>query len=252
MDVWTYGDGQDRVEQDLDLENETFVQEDEMVGYFNAALSDANAEILKLKEDYYLKSCTGVLTSGSDQLLFTGVDYTGIAFTNKPMPPDIFANKLRALIYVNGDRRYEIKRIRGLRPFLDLANTNAENTDQFLRYLITNPTSNSFKIQLTPPARETGGMVQVWYSRHLVKIPKPSIVGLATSRATVLDLPEFNEFIIWSVKCMCLPKEGDPRTQDAVAEREKARAQMIITLSEKVEDNDNLMLMDLSDYRSHT
>ena len=49
----TYGSLKNKIEMDLDLQDETFVQSDEMVGYVNEGLKECFGEILGLKKDNY-------------------------------------------------------------------------------------------------------------------------------------------------------------------------------------------------------
>lgn len=254
MRLWTYGEALDRVNHDLDLDNEAFIQDNEMVGYFNEALDDINAKIQDLNKDYLKKYCAGVLTQGQSQVLFTGTDNLGQPFAGASMPPDLYANKIRGLVYQNGAILYPVKRFRGENMFMAQALTNQFASTQDYRYDITNPATQGYRMDLFPPARENGTFLMMWYLRNMSRIPYvsgPNGVGLTAARATVLDVPEFVNYIIAYVKCLCLPKEGDPRFPLAAQALEMHLKQMTATLTERVPDDDNRMEMELGHYEEH-
>jgi hypothetical protein len=251
MNIWTYGQALDRVNHDLDLDNEAFIQDDEMAGYFNEGLDVIAAKITKLNRDYMKKRCTGTITAGQSQILFSGVDHLGLPFANVACPPDLYANKVRSLVYSNGPIIYLVKRMRGEFSDLDEEFTNFSPTIQDYRYEITNPSIMGYRFDIFPNARETGSFLKLAYLRNIGRIPLPSTGSLALSRATTIDVPEFVNYLIAYVKCLCLPKEGDPRFPLAEKALEFHEGEMITTLKEKVVDNDNRMEMDLSYYGEH-
>lgn len=73
----------------------------------------------------------------------------------------------------------------------------------------------------------------------------------AIVRATMIDIPEFAQFIMEWVKANCLYKDGDPRLAGTVAKLEQQRKIMQETLAEAEPDDDNVLAMDLSHYEEH-
>lgn len=71
----------------------------------------------------------------------------------------------------------------------------------------------------------------------------------AIIRATVIDIPEFTQFIMEWVKANCLFKDGDPRIAGVVAKLEQQRKMMQDTLAEAEPDDDDVIAMDLSAYQ---
>jgi hypothetical protein len=141
--------------------------------------------------------------------------------------------------------------MRGEHQLLDQAFTNYNPGSDDYRYDITNPSVMGYRVDLLPQARETGAYLKLWYLRNLGRIPRPSAGSLALSRQSVIDVPEFVNYVIAYMKCLCLPKEGDPRIPLAMQALTFHEGEMISTLKEKVVDNDNRMEMDLSYYQEH-
>src|SRR6185503_10480631 len=101
-----YSTAKAKVERDLDLEEENFIQDEEMLEYFNEALREAEAEVLAIYEDYLLDSASLALVIGTSKY---------------DLPNGIYDSKIRGVIYSNGSIIYEIKRIRSAHKFLDRA-----------------------------------------------------------------------------------------------------------------------------------
>lgn len=212
-----------------------------MVGYCNEAIQEAVDEIQKLSEDYFLKSDTINLVQGQSKY---------------SMPSDICANMIRSLIYNNGAGIiYPVRRVRGAgeNRFLDETLTTYFGTAQDYRYDIENTDSTTgFQIVLIPPARESGAFITRRYLRQANYVPLVSSGSQNASDATVVDIPEFYTFIIQFMKCRCLEKEGsDPRLPQAAAILEHQREMMVSTLSNRVPDDDNTIIPDMTHYFEH-
>jgi hypothetical protein len=103
------------------------------------------------------------------------------------------------------------------------------------------------KIRLSPAARETNATkVTVWYNRGCKRIDTGAT---DTERdATVIDIPEFSNFLLSYVKCKVLGKEGNPMLPEALQELANDRQLMVDTLQQMVPDNDDQINGDLSLY----
>ena len=81
MTYKTYAQLLAKIEKDLDLESEDFIQDDELMEYFNDAIRECESHIHKLGlEDVYFK------TFDNPSLVSGTSDYA--------MPTNIFANKI--------------------------------------------------------------------------------------------------------------------------------------------------------------
>lgn len=159
MKLWTYGEVRKKLERDFDLEDETFISSDELAGYCNEGIEAAEAEILKLSEDYFLRSIAYDLTLGQQVLT---------------LPADIYAQKIRSVIYNNGgDLIYEIRRVRDPHKFSRIANTQVWGFADWYAYIVQNQTVGTQNtLLLVPPSKETSsGFITMWYIRHAQRIP---------------------------------------------------------------------------------
>lgn len=226
MQYWTYAELKDKIQKDLDLEQETFVAPTELLGYANEAIDFVEAEIHTINEDYFLAKANLALVAGTS-------DYD--------LPSDIFANKIRAVIYNDGNRMYEVKRIRKVNKFYDIAVTNHYNTDDIYRYIIlNNSATDNPQLHLVPPSKETSANhVTVWYLRNANPVADDT---------SVIDIPEFINVVIQHMKVRCYEKEGNPNLDGAKAELQVLIKQMQDTLTQMVVDEETELMADLSAY----
>jgi hypothetical protein len=233
----TYGQVRTRVIQELDLGNESFIAPDEMVGFCNEALAEAEAEIHKINEDYFLKKATISLTLG--QQLYS-------------LPADIYANKIRQILYSNNAIIYPLRHIkRSETTFYDATVTDYFGAAQFYRYrylIINSSAAAGMQIELHPPAVETGPLLQIWYLRSIGLVPLVSAGSQAASDAALIDVPEFYNFILHYMKAKCLEKDSDPRLETALVALEHQRKMMVDTLTQMIPDDDDTIAPDLSFY----
>ena len=169
--LWTFKDHADKVKLDLVLNEEdpeeTFVTYEELIGYFNDGIDDAEAEIVNLHEDYFLTS-----------------DYVPlqVGVAEYPMPKNIFANKLRGVVYANGSIIYPVKRYRTKDKFEAIAVTKQYGDAEYYRYFLSNDAPGRRRFVLVPNSRETAILpplpssftpMQRWYIRQANRIPLP-------------------------------------------------------------------------------
>lgn len=166
MKIWTYKEMTDKINEDLDLEDERFISPKEMVGYFNEALSEAESEIITIDEDYFLTKFFIPLVEGKQQYA---------------LPTNIYANKIRGIVYQNGSLTYEVKRFRRTSKFENLALTMQYATNDYYGYILTNASLVPV-LELYPPARETAILppspgaftpATMWFIRNCARIPVP-------------------------------------------------------------------------------
>lgn len=358
-----YGFLKSKVQQDLDLQDETFIQPDEFVGYCNEGLKEAFGEILGLHQNYFLAKWFVPCVTGNDLFI---------------LPPNIHANKVRGIIYQNGSIIYTMKQMREKQLFENIAYVTQYGLSDEYRYLVRNDTPGVPQVQIVPPVRTVDNAVfppnanplltmLIYYIREQNRIPltgeyyytetvlpaavsgnvitvsagtgfqrqittgttapgtaywpyvtnstayvtgdqvqfipNPYVTGsalpggltagttyyvialsaktisLASSlnnalagvaltltssgtglfnitvagtsaqqNATILDIPEWYEFVMQWMKVRCAEKEGDPRYEAMVAELQSQRKMMVDSLTEMIEDNDTEIQGDYSHY----
>lgn len=230
MEYRTYAALKSKVEKDLDLEDEQFIQPEEMLGYFNAGIDEAEAEIHTIYEDYFLDDHEISLVLGQEFY---------------DLPTNIYANKIRAITYVNGDDIYPVRKLKHSTRFYQIQEMKTDYGTDDYHYTIKNKASFAKPmLQLVPKSRENGAnRLVVDYIRNANRM---------VDETSICDIPEFSEFVIQYVKTKCYEKEGHPNLPLAQAELERLRKQMVDTLSNMVPDADTNMEMDTTHYEEST
>ena len=212
-----------RVQSDLDLEDETFISDADINSWINEGISKAETIIHNLYEDYFLSETTQAITSGTFKYSY---------------PTDIFANKVRKIIYqdTNGNTSHEVKRIKNLAEGSerDIYDTSQNHTLQWTPY----NDSNGRKIRLFPEAGRSGTL-RIWYIRNAKQL---------SADTDTCDIDEFERYILQVAKTECYFKDGDPRAVSSKQLEEQLKQDMINTLSNMVPDNNDEIPMDLSFY----
>lgn len=225
---FTWAQIRDKVQKDLDIEDEVFVTDAELMGYCNEAIDEAEAEIHSLYEDYFLNKTPITLVQGTS-------DYA--------LPSDIYAHKIRRLIYQNGSTIYTIERMKDWRKFEQKAATDYYPGTSWYSYLIINASAGSPKISLVPTAQESGAYLTMWYIRNATRM---------TEDASICDIPEFINFIYQYIKVRVYEKEMNPNVTQAKELLEQQRELMQATLGTMVPDADNNIEMDISSYEEQS
>lgn len=146
MRVWTYGEMESKVLNDLDLQDETFIKKDEMRGYFNEAITEAAAEIYVLNQDYFLTKFYMPVIAGT-------MRYS--------LPYNIFANKIRAIMFVNGAIIYEIPQLRRKNKFEAMILTDQYGLSDDYMYLLWNDVPGQAILEFHPLMRDTAVLAPV-------------------------------------------------------------------------------------------
>jgi hypothetical protein len=333
MKIWTFEEAKEKIERDLDLEDEEFIKFDEMVGYFNEGIGEAAAEILKIDEDYFLTSYPIPLVLGQSEY-----DY----------PYNMYAFKERGIMYSNGSIIYPVTRFKRKDKFFNMAMAEQYGSSDDYRWFHTNDSAQGGRINLIPPSRETAIVppntstftpLVLWYIRNANRIPvtgeyieqyeqlvqstaintstevltvaetyvtgdqvklstsgtmpgglsantvyyvilaSSTTIKLATSLAnaragtainitstgsgiltiaiaatedlilaTEIDIPEFTEYVIQKAKVRCMAKEGHPNLADEKQTLAALKEQMVSTLTQAQQDDENEVTPDLSAY----
>lgn len=224
---WTYLELKEKVERDLDLEGEVFIQPAEILGYFNEAVDQAETLVHGLYEDYFLDKDTITLVSATSEYV---------------LPTRIYAHKIRRIIYRNGSTVYAINRIKDWKKFeqyaLDLVG-GSQGSAAVYQYFLLNQAAGTPKLLFTPEVGESGTFVTVWFLRQANRFVDDS---------DVLDIPEAANFIMQYVKCKCYEKEGHPNTGLAMNVLVDAKTDLEGILAAMVPDADNEIEMDTSFY----
>ncbi len=225
---WTLSELIAKVETDLDLQGEVFIDKDMMIGFANEAIDDLEKLIHGIYEDYFLARYTLTLVSGTDEYA---------------LPTNIYAHKIRGIMYRNGSRVYEIKRIRDWKKFIEYSVqlVNGLTADAIYSYFVINEDAGSPRMLLSPRVSESGAYGMVWYLRQANRL---------VDDADLMDVPEAANYVLRHMRRSCLTKDiGNPLLPNAVAELNKEEADLTATLTAMVPDANNEIEADLSFYQ---
>lgn len=222
MEYVTWSALKTKIQADLDLQDEDFVTENELLGYVNEAIDDSETIIhnLGLEAKYFLTTDTLTLVSGQS-------DYDP--------PSDIYASKVSKIFYVNGAKKYEVFRNRDLRelPWIQAG--------EDYKYLILNLTAGvTWRFYPTP--LEDGAYIQRYYIRNVRKMTT------STDASNTLELPEAVNFVYAHVRQKVYEKEGNPNLQKATEDLKLQHDLMVQNLQEMVPDDNNAIMPDFSCY----
>lgn len=338
MKLWTYAEFRQKVELELDLEDEIFVRPNELIGYTNKAISLAESAILKIDEDYFLSIMHIPLYSGQAEY-----DY----------PYDSYAYKIRGIEYSAGATIYPVARFKRWGKFDSVEVANYYPVSDWYAYTTINKSQDGkAKIRLVPASKETSEVtypqslnqtaapMKLYYIRHANRVPllgeyvrvyeqfgQPQVsvssssvaliksyvtgdkltvgvyggtlpsglslatqyyaivngdltvsfatslvnaqagtkvaltsqgsgvmsVGIVASQNTVdntiIDLPECTEYLAQTVRCEVYTKENDVRLPGAVADRAAIYNDFVAALTEKEQDDNTTIQMDMSSYQ---
>ncbi len=224
---WTYAELNTKVEKDLDLEDELFVVDSEMLGYANEAIDEAERIVKAVYPDYFLDKATLTLVDGTSEYA---------------LPTRIYAHKIRRMTYRLGSTVYTIKRVRDWKKFEIYEEEQASTgTTSDLAYFVINQTAGAPRILFTRPANavDATATVTVWFVRQANRLAVD---------ADVLDVPEAANYVMQFMKVKCYEKEGHPNWSGAVAQLNAFEKALKEDLEEMVPDADDMIEMDVSFY----
>lgn len=233
MEYPTYGTMRTKVLQDMDIEDEVFIDTDtELLGLFNEAVDFVESQIHGIAEDYFKTDAYLVMTLDS---------------ANVSLPSDIYASKVRGLVYENQTLRYDVLRFKNPQTAhieISLRNQPTRSTEWYKYWLKNASADAGVLIQLSPVSRESStDHLHCWYIRNA-----RSFTGVTTEKC---DIPEFSdvvvEYVKWKVKCKELNQPDFPMTPALVTKIEN----MMVTLKDMVPDGDCEIPPDFSFYWEH-
>ncbi len=228
MKYWTWGELSQKIERDLDTEDEVFVTPSELIGYGNEAIDDIEKSIHALCEDYFITR-----TPAGSVLVTPGIEEIDL-------PTDIYANKIREVIYVTGGQAFPAKALKNWRKFARYEDNivNSPGSTNYYHYFVLNSVAGAPKLILTPTPVESGEL-KIWYIRNANEI---------IDDTSILDIPEAASYITKFCSVKIMAKELHPLLEVAKAELEVIKADLIGVLSEMFPNNETELEPDYTFY----
>lgn len=224
----TFGDLRTQVSRELDIEEEEFIQPQELIEYFNSAVRMVESEIVKmgLRDKYLVSEDYIDLVAGQQ-------DYD--------LPADIVDTKIRKLVYRDNLTIYTLKPLKGEDSFEAEEVLNLYTSSEYYYYMIYK-VGSAYKLRLVPKAFKnlTNG-IRIIYFKDLNRYDDDN---------TECDVPEIcYEYILSYVRYRCYAKETHVNTEGEKAALSELLALMRETLQGQVADPDmDVIDQDLSHY----
>jgi len=217
-----------QIQDELDIQDEVFVTAAEVTKYINDALDEAEKELFLLKGDYFLTSTNIALVSGTSKYA---------------LPSDIYAQKIRGLIYNNGSLVYNITKVKDWHKFEEISLTQTFGNSNYYKYSIRHESSAlDYQLVLYPTPQETSATnVTINYIRNALRL---------SSDSDYCDMPEALQFIKAHTKMNILAKEmGGVAPQEATDEMERQKQLWLAVVAIQTPDNeDDVVEADFSAY----
>lgn len=245
---WTAAQIFQRVKDELDLNEETFIDDVEMVQYANAAIDRAEQAVIGIHVDYFLTSAKLTLVSGTREY---------------ELPVDIYAHKIRRILYENGSQVYKVTRLQDWKKFERMAIEDVNGASTIYDYFLVNRQPGEPRINFVPTPREDGEFITVWYCRQANRFDDSyTVVGdnrvLNTALddpTNILDIPEAFNYIVEFTKMKCDIKEKRLNGQVQMGDYPEVQLEMrelMGAIQEMVPDAENLIEPDYSTYEEHS
>ena len=219
---------------------EGFVKEDELIEFANNAIEELASIIVNLHEDYYLATTTIPLVSN------TG-DYA--------LPENIYADKIRKVFFIEDNCFHEVTRAKDLSTTPNFL-VNQQNNIKPYKYILVNPDETGTKLRIFPTPKENYPTeVYVYYIRDIKKLEYYDALGAKLPQQDIddqkIDVNEFGKYVFLKLSEYIYEKEKDPMLQKVSSDIEKYEKFIIETLSNRVPDENDELLLDktyMNDY----
>jgi hypothetical protein len=222
--IFTVSEVIERIQDELDLQEETFFDQKDFINAINDAIDVAEQEVMQLYEGYFNSTATIDLVAGQK------------AYS---LPANIYSNKIKHVQYKAGSSDYyKINRIR----LKDIAaQEEISSTSGYLMYDIQyDSTALGQQIVFYPAPETTGiGLVRLWYIRNAERV---------SATTDLVDIPDGHMFIFAYVKYRVALKENSPLLTDYKDELEERRQRLRETFTQMIPDETVELDKDLSHY----
>jgi hypothetical protein len=218
--TWTRANIIAKVQDDLDLHEETVVTPDDIGQYIESAVDDAEEIIIDTYSDHFLTYEDLSVTEGD-----TTIDF----------PDDIYEGRIRGLYYSesgftsgspSGDG-YKVKKM----PFERVMNSA---TGDAYTYRILNSTSTGQKFHIFPAIEETSSIQwRLWYIRKAKRLDDDD---------DVLDNGIRVQYVLAHVKKAIAAKLGDPLVEIFKTELDKQEQTMKRSIGRLTDDDEDVYL----------
>jgi len=145
------------------------------------------------------------------------------------MPSNIYANKIRGIIYNDGTTVYTVTKYKNTDQMFEDLEIDKNSTSGEMKYMLFNSSAlDGVKLMLVPtPTITKVGALKIFYIRNANRM---------VDNNSVCDIPEFTDYVIQFMKVRCYEKEGHPNLGSAIGMLEYKKKNMVNTLMNMVPD----------------
>lgn len=226
----TFGELNTELINELDLQDETFIDAPELMRLWNRAVGIAEGHLitLGLRDKYLLGRVKVDLTKGFEEI---------------SLPDAVYGNKIIKIIYQVGSTIYTVKPLDSKDMFENYALLNQVSTTDIYRYMITHTNPGQEKLLIVPtPYTTQANALTIWFARNANRY------FLDTD---ICDLPTLAyEFLNTYVTEKVYKKESHVNYEEAKNDRIEKEQLMQSVLSGQIADNEMSKVdMDISAYQ---
>ena len=232
-DYPTYIQLQEDVTDPLDIEvgDDSFIKQSEMIKYCNKAIDKAEKILIQTYQDYFLTRDLLTLVDGQEAY---------------DAPDDIYAMKIRNMVYYGSSDVFEVERMRDYKKFIKYRYEKEYyigGSEYAYRWFLINTDPGAWQ-QLISPTPTGSGTIERWYIRQANRI---------VSTTDIMDIPEARDFIVAYMKYRCILKQqrGNNESNEisvALNEVKEEAVDLRNTLSMMIPDGGEDIEPDFSSY----
>lgn len=209
MKLYTWGEIKGKVQRKYGIETDKSYDEDELIDMVNEAINMAEAEVLKLNQDYFLASTEIDAPAGQ---------------TEFDLPEGIFGMKIRRAWYQRENEQCPRRLFKAKN--LD----HLYNGSDMKYYILNNATGRKLKLS---ESTTLNGKIILYYTRNANRF---TVEG---GNSQVCDIPEFMDAVAAWMGYLVEFKDKSPTTQQAKNDYDRIIQNLIDTLADAANDEDN-------------
>ena len=221
----TWLEEKEAIEEELDLQEEQFISEKQLMKWYNQAIDKCEAHIHNLNEDWFLTDSPFILSKD---------------VRSYDLPDNIYGVSIRSFHYISSTDEYPLNRIVNINDTLD--ENNIISHDQY-SYMVFNSEANGPQVRFYPtPTKDYLSEITINYIRNAARLE----YDIVLRNEQEIDIPEFSSFCRQYVICKCHEKEKQWQSyQVAKAELNELENLMKQTLGKKEKDGQSMLTPDM-------
>lgn len=231
MDLLTWGDIKQDIQETHGIETDASYTEQELINMYNKALTRVESHVIGLQQDYFLAKET--IAISKDVLEYD-------------LPTDIYAYKIRR-VFID-QPGYNVRKVYKASNLDDMEITSRYESDYYgnskkFRYIITNESAGQAKFTMSY-VDEDANLI-IYYTRN------PKRLTITEGDAHICDIPEFADAIKAHMSYQIEWKDKSPTTAQTKADYIEIMGDLTRSLAVSINDEDNMIEPDTELFDDH-